>query len=238
MIACNVSHVTYLRYPHVHADLITFTADDDVWLVPSSGGRAWRLTSDHVPVRSPRFSPDGTQVALVSFRTGQPELMVAAVATGALRRLTWLGSTTMTMLGWQDSSHVLVASNAGALEMRHAVVKAVGRVGVVERLRFGRASGLARHDSVVIALTAPFSRPPAHWKRSRGGTAPRLWLDRAGADDGTGAQWQRVLREETAPLTDPPWAGDSPVVTSARPASLPHPAEPPASLWSIAGPRT
>src|SRR5699024_2649790 len=59
MIACNVSHVTYLRYPHVHADLITFTADDDVWLVPSSGGRAWRLASDHVPVRSPPFLPHG-----------------------------------------------------------------------------------------------------------------------------------------------------------------------------------
>jgi hypothetical protein len=44
--ACNVGHVTYLRYPHVHADLITFTADDDVWLVGSAGGRAWRLTSD------------------------------------------------------------------------------------------------------------------------------------------------------------------------------------------------
>ena len=118
--------MTYLRYPHIHADLITFTADDDVWLVPSSGGRAWRLTSDHVPVRSPRISPDGTQVAFVSFRTSQPELMVAEVATGALRRLTWLGSTTMTMLGWQDSSHVLMASNAGEFEVRNQVVKAVG----------------------------------------------------------------------------------------------------------------
>ena len=235
MIACNVSHVTYLRYPHVHADLITFTADDDVWLVPSSGGRAWRLTSDHVPVRSPRFSPDGTQVAFVSFRTGQPELMVAEVATGALRRLTWLGSTTMTMLGWQDSSHVLVASNAGEFEVRNQVVKAVGLDGDVERLRFGRASGLARHHSGVTALTTPFSRPPAHWKRYRGGTAPRLWLDRSGADDGTGAQWQRVLREETAPLTDPLWVGDSLVFTSDRAASFPHHAEQQANLWIIDG---
>src|SRR5699024_797784 len=64
---------------------------------------------------------------------------------------------------------------------------------------------------------------------------PRLWLDRAGADDGTGAQWQRVLREETAPLTDPQWVGDSLVFTSDRAASLPHHAEQQANLWIIDG---
>ena len=239
--ACNVGHVTYLRYPHVHADLITFTADDDVWLVESAGGRAWRLTSDRVPVRSPRISPDGAHVAFVSFRTGQPELMVAEVATGALRRLTWLGSTTMTMLGWHDSAHVLVAANAGEFEVRNHVVKAVGLDGGVERLEFGRASGLARHHSGVTALSTPFSRPPAHWKRYRGGTAPRLWLDRVGGTnasgipDGSGARWQRLLREDEASLTDPLWVGDSLVFTSDRAATFPHHAQEQANLWIIDG---
>ena len=36
----------YLRYPHVHGDLITFVAGDDVWLVPAAGGRAWPLSAD------------------------------------------------------------------------------------------------------------------------------------------------------------------------------------------------
>ena len=236
-----MGHVTYLRYPHVHADLITFTADDDVWLVESAGGRAWRLTSDRVPVRSPRISPDGAHVAFVSFRTGQPELMVAEVATGALRRLTWLGSTTMTMLGWHDSAHVLVAANAGEFEVRNHVVKAVGLDGGVERLEFGRASGLARHHSGVTALSTPFSRPPAHWKRYRGGTAPRLWLDRVGGTnasgipDGSGARWQRLLREDEASLTDPLWVGDSLVFTSDRAATFPHHAQEQANLWIIDG---
>jgi tricorn protease len=232
---CNVGHVTYLRYPHVHADLITFTADDDVWLVPSAGGRAWRLTSDHARVRSPRISPDGANVAFVSFRTGQPELMVAEVATGALRQLTWLGSTTMTMLGWSDTSHVLVGANAGEFEVRNHVVKSVGLDGSVERLHLGRASGLARHHSGVTALSTPFSRPPAHWKRYRGGTASRLWIDRAGAPDGTGAKWQRMLREEPASLTDPLWVGDSLVFTSDRAATFPHHAEEQANLWIVDG---
>ena len=42
----------YLRYPHLARDLITFTAEDDVWLASLSeaadgrGARAWRLTAD------------------------------------------------------------------------------------------------------------------------------------------------------------------------------------------------
>ena len=51
----------YLRYPHVHGDLITFVAGDDVWLVRRRGGRAWRLSADATQVSHPRFSRDGTQ---------------------------------------------------------------------------------------------------------------------------------------------------------------------------------
>ena len=42
----------YLRYPHIARDLITFTAEDDVWLASLSeaaggrGTRARRLTAD------------------------------------------------------------------------------------------------------------------------------------------------------------------------------------------------
>ena len=41
---------SYLRYPHVARDLVTFAAEDDVWLASLSeaadggGTRAWRLT--------------------------------------------------------------------------------------------------------------------------------------------------------------------------------------------------
>ena len=222
---------SYLRYPHIHGDLITFTADDDVWLAPSAGGRAWRLTSDHVPVRSPRISPDGAHIAYVSFRDGHPELMLAEVASGSLRRLSWLGGSTMTMLGWADARHILVGSNAGEFEVRNLVVKSVGLDGSVERLSLGRASGVSQHHAGVTALSTPFSRPPAHWKRYRGGTAPRLWLDRNGGASGTGANWQRLLRDEEASLTDPIWVGDSLVFTSDRGATFPHHAHEQANLW-------
>ena len=54
-----VTQPSYLRYPHLHGDLITFTAEDDVWVAPLDGGRAWRVSADNMPVTRPRISPDG-----------------------------------------------------------------------------------------------------------------------------------------------------------------------------------
>ena len=50
----------YLRFPHLRGDTLVFVAEDDVWTAPVSGGRAYRLTADDVPVGTPRLSPDGS----------------------------------------------------------------------------------------------------------------------------------------------------------------------------------
>lgn len=82
----------YLRYPDIHDDLVVFTADDDLWLVPVTGGRASRVTTDHVPVRNPRFSPSGTRIAWTSYLAQRPEVYVLDLASGQQHRLTWLGA--------------------------------------------------------------------------------------------------------------------------------------------------
>src|ERR1044072_2441228 len=65
VLTANVAGVndSYLRFPHLHGELVTFVAEDDVWLAPLGGGRAWRVSADQATVRSPRFSPDGAQLA-------------------------------------------------------------------------------------------------------------------------------------------------------------------------------
>jgi tricorn protease len=222
----SVTTGSYLRYPHIHRDLVAFTAADDVWLAPVSGGRAWRLTSDTAPVRQPRFSPDGASVAYVSHRDGHPEVMVVDVDGGAVRRLTYWGAQATSLLGWTADGRILVATNAGEANIRHTVVRALALDGTWERLRLGMASGVALHEGGAVALATPWSRPPAHWKRYRGGTAPRLWLDRAGSGD-----WQRLLPDDPASLTDPLWIGDALVFTSDRAAAFPDRADEQANLW-------
>lgn len=53
---------SYLRFPHLHGDLVTFVAEDDVWIAPLNGGRAWRVSSLQLPARNPRFTPDGKRL--------------------------------------------------------------------------------------------------------------------------------------------------------------------------------
>ncbi len=74
----------YLRFPHLHGDVLTLVADDDVWLVPVSGGRAWRVSSDRAPVSHPRLSRDGSLLAWASARDGAAEIRMI---TAALRIL-------------------------------------------------------------------------------------------------------------------------------------------------------
>ena len=79
----------YLRFPHLHGDSVAFTAEDDVWVAPLDGGRAWRVSADNVPVNNPRFSPDGTRLAWTSTRDGAPEVHVAPIDGGPANRLTY-----------------------------------------------------------------------------------------------------------------------------------------------------
>ena len=64
----------YLRYPHIHGDLLVFVSEHDIWLAPADGGRAWRLSADGAHVSYPRFSRDGARVAWTSWRDGGPEV--------------------------------------------------------------------------------------------------------------------------------------------------------------------
>ncbi|MCW2805632.1 MAG: tricorn protease [Propionibacteriaceae bacterium] len=220
---------SYLRYPHIHDDLVTFVAADDVWLAPVTGGRAWRLTDDSAPVRNPRFSPDGSRIAWTSTRDGHSEVMVVELATGSAERLTYWASPSTTVLGWTADGAVLVASSAGEANARHTMVKAVDLDGRVQRLPWGPVSGVAVHPNGPLVISTPGSRPPALWKRYRGGTASKLWLDRPG----DGSSWQQLLPDDTAGLVSPVWVGDELVFASDREATFPDSADGQSNLWAL-----
>jgi tricorn protease len=196
----------------VQGDLLTFVADDDVWLAPLAGGAAYRLTADRVPVTSPRLSPGGEAVAWTSKRYGPPEVFVASVTSGEPLRLTHWGVTRTATRGWTSTGDVLVVSEAGQPSMARTWAHALPADGSPgRRLDYGIVDDVAHgpDGQVVTATSAGYSRDPAWWKGYRGGTAAKLWIDR----DGSGA-FSRLLPEHRSSLVHPMWVGDRLLVVS------------------------
>ncbi|MDB1088221.1 PDZ domain-containing protein [Streptomyces sp. ACA25] len=204
---------SYLRFPHVQGDLITFTAEDDVWVAQLDGGRAWRVSADRAPVSHPRLSPDGTQVAWGSTRDGAPEVHVAPVDGGSARRLTYWGNGETGVRGWLPAGpgggdpEVLAISPHGQPSPRDTWAHAVPLDGGPARLLpYGPVSSAAHGpEEAVLLLSAGQSRgrDAARWKRYRGGTAGKLWIDRTG--DGT---FTRVHTGLDGNLECPMWVQD------------------------------
>jgi Tol biopolymer transport system component/C-terminal processing protease CtpA/Prc len=68
---------------------IAFVSGGDIWTVPYGGGEARLLVSHPATESRPLYSPDGTQLAFVSNRTGNGDVYVLTLATGDTRRITW-----------------------------------------------------------------------------------------------------------------------------------------------------
>ncbi len=103
----------YYRSPTIHDETVVFTCEDDLWTVPSMGGIARRLTSGLGAASSPLLSPDGTQIAFVGREEGESEIYVMPASGGAVKRLTFLGSSVISVAAWNRSGEIVFSSNAG-----------------------------------------------------------------------------------------------------------------------------
>jgi tricorn protease len=186
----------YLRFPHIQHDLLTFVAEDDVWLAPASGGRAWRLSADGAAASWPRLSRDGSRVAWAGTDDEATEVYLADVTGGgASRRLTyWGGDARTKVTGWTPDDEVLAISSAGqpfGFWQRAQAISADPDAPGSRELPFGVLSDVAIEPGAAAVLTGGYN-DPAWRKRYRGGTAGRLWV-RTLTADGTDGPFRRVL---------------------------------------------
>ncbi|MGW1271827.1 peptidase S41, partial [Streptomyces sp. NPDC002491] len=199
----SATSAAYLRFPHLHGELAAFVAEDDVWLAPLDGGRAWRVSSDNMPVSSPRISPDGATVAWTSTRDGAPEVHVAPVDGGPSTRLTYWGSAQTRVRGWTPDGRVLAVSTHDQATLRRSWARAVPLDGgPATTLPYGPV-GTVAHGPHTVLLSASMGREAAHWKRYRGGTAGKLWIDREGE-----GEFVRLHEELDGNVECPVWARD------------------------------
>jgi tricorn protease len=169
--------IGYLRFPAIYGDQIIFTAEDDLWCVSISGGRAERLTAGVAAATRARFSPDGRQIAFIGSDEGPDEVYVMPADGGPPRRLTY-HSGRPEVVGWQpDGTQILYASSAGLPSPRWRMLFAISpQGGEPIRLPYGIANAIAFGPKGAVVLGRNI-REPAFWKRYRGGTAGYLWID-------------------------------------------------------------
>ena len=193
----------YLRFPHVQGELLTFIAEDDVWLAPVSGGRAWRLSADQAEASHPRFARDGASVAWVSWRDGPAEVYLAGTDGAAPgRRLTYWGESTATVSGWTPDGEIIALTASGQPFERQFWAHALPPDGgPARRLPFGPVAEVAIEDTAQALLNGCWGRDPAYWKRYRGGTAGRLWTA------ATGGPFQRILASLNGQFASPMLVG-------------------------------
>ncbi|MEO5778271.1 MAG: S41 family peptidase [Arthrobacter oryzae] len=196
---------SYFRFPHVHGDLITFVAEDDVWIAPLQGGRAWRVSSLQLPARNPRFTPDGKHLVWTVVQGTAPEVVVADVDGGGYRQLSYFGHSSTRVKGFTPDGDIVVTSAFKQSDSRHTHAYSLPvsggwaqelGFGPVESVAFGPVVG----DERPVVLASVLSREPAWWKRYRGGAAGKLWID----GDGNG-EFERLAAEIDGNLTDPMW---------------------------------
>ena len=201
---------SYLRFPHLSQNLLTFVSEDDVWLAPldeavAGTGRAWRLTADRTLVRNPRLNPSGTQLAWTSKRNGGLEAYAVAVDGGPINRLTYTSASDREgslVRGWVGEAEVLVASSVGHPRTPRLWLHAVPLDGAPMRaLPYGPASELSISPEGAVLVNSAYYSEPGWWKRYGGGTGGKIWYSP------DGGEYEQILGEVGNHLVNAMWVG-------------------------------
>jgi tricorn protease len=187
----------------VHGDSVVFVCEDDLWTVPAAGGQAWRLTAGVAEASTPRFSPDGSQLAFVGSEEGPAEVYTMPATGGAARRITFQAAGSCVVTGWDRNGDIVYSSDAGLGQARRGWLHTVSpHGGLPRRLELGPAKTISYGPSGGSVLGRRISREPAAWKRYRGGTSGDLWVD----PTGTG-EYARLI-DVAGNLANPCWVGE------------------------------
>lgn len=101
-----------LRYPAIspNGSIISFSFQGDIWTVPTTGGKASRLTIHEAYESNPVFSPDGKQIAFSGARYGNNDIFVMPTEGGVPKRLTY-HSNADNVSSWSATGNILFSTS-------------------------------------------------------------------------------------------------------------------------------
>jgi len=82
-----------MRFPAIYKDTVVFSYAGDLWLVPTAGGTARRITTDPGLELFPKFSPDGKTIAFTGQYDGNFNVYTIPAEGGEPKQLTFLSDS-------------------------------------------------------------------------------------------------------------------------------------------------
>jgi len=176
-----------LRFPDVHGDKVVFTYGGDLWLAPSTGGTATRLTAHPGLELFARFSPDGAWIAFTGQYDGDEQVYVVPSGGGIPKQLTWYparGPLTARwgydnqVYGWTpDGKAILFRSMRDGWDLTDTRLFTVDLLGGLPKpLPMPVSGGGDLSPGGTQAVYSPLTRDFRTWKRYEGGWAQDLYI--------------------------------------------------------------
>ncbi|WP_215225233.1 S41 family peptidase [Echinicola shivajiensis] len=165
------------QYPDVSQSQITFSYGGDIWVVPKTGGMAYRLTTSQGAEAFPKFSPDGSKVAFSGIYNGNVDVYVMPSKGGVPERLTYHGMSDRVTDWYPDGNHLIFTSSRESEKQRFSqFYKVAIKGGLPEKMPIPYGEfGMVSPDGQQMAFT-PKSRAFRTWKRYKGGMATDIFI--------------------------------------------------------------
>lgn len=90
---------------------VVFTYEEDLWMVPSQGGKAYRLTGMQGIETDAVYSPDGKWIAFDGTQDGNSNIYIIPVDGGKIKQLTYYDSNDQVSSWSWDSKYIYFTSN-------------------------------------------------------------------------------------------------------------------------------
>ncbi|WP_304130904.1 S41 family peptidase [Ignavibacterium album] len=166
-----------LQYPDVSKTHISFTYAGDIWVVPKTGGTAYRLTTAKGVEGFAKFSPDGSQLAFSGNYDGNTDVYVIPILGGLPKRITHHGMSDRVVDWFPDGKNLIFASSRESGKQRfNQFFKVSKDGGLAEKLPLPYAEfGSVSPDGRKIAFTIR-TRMFRTWKRYLGGMAADIYV--------------------------------------------------------------
>lgn len=170
--------VSFPRTPALSPDRkrIAFSYEGDIWVVPDSGGRAMRFTSNGYNFR-PMWSPDGKYIAFNSNRNKNFDVYAISLDNGSLTQITYYTGDDI-LRGWNPGTGNILFNSKRELSHRGAVPYTIGLTGGNPRpvLEF-IVSDISVSKDGMIAFTRGYY---SWWRKGyRGSASSDIWISDA-----------------------------------------------------------